>query len=142
MDQLRQTRKPTTCSERIKWWKIKWPTSQSDPDQTVEAIWKWAVDNIHHAAESIMGKTKPGQKVIDKQTWKGKGDVSECANYRPIRLLSHKIKIFERVLEQHIRSIVTSHPISAGSVPLMCSAADRKTTQCIWPFWTWRTRLS
>lgn len=40
-----------------------------DPGQTVEAMWKWAVDNIHHAAESIMGKTKPARKLIDKQTW-------------------------------------------------------------------------
>ncbi len=27
--------------------------------------------------------------------WKGKGDISECKNYRPIRVLSHTMKIFE-----------------------------------------------
>lgn len=31
--------------------------------------------------------------------WKGKGDVSECTKYRPIRLLCHTMKIYERILD-------------------------------------------
>ena len=38
--------------------------------------------------------------------WKNKGDVMECSNYRPIRLLCHTMKIFERVLDARLREIV------------------------------------
>uniref|UniRef100_A0A914WDC8 Reverse transcriptase domain-containing protein n=1 Tax=Plectus sambesii TaxID=2011161 RepID=A0A914WDC8_9BILA len=48
--------------------------------------------------------------------WKGKGDVSDCPNYRPIRLLCHSMKIFERVLDRRIRSIVTISTNQCGFV--------------------------
>jgi hypothetical protein len=58
-------------------------------------------------------------KIVDEDTalstwtisvtvpiWKGKDDVMECSNYRPIRLLCHTMKIFQRVLDARIRNIV------------------------------------
>ncbi len=50
------------------------------------------------------------------QIWKGKGDVSECKNYRPIRLLSHTMKIFERVLDSRLRGIINISPNQCGFV--------------------------
>ncbi|VDP36266.1 unnamed protein product [Heligmosomoides polygyrus] len=38
--------------------------------------------------------------------WKKKGSPADCSNYRPIRLLSHSMKIFERILDRRIREIV------------------------------------
>lgn len=48
--------------------------------------------------------------------WKGKGDVSECKNYRPIRLLCHAMKIFERVLDNRLRSIINISPNQCGFI--------------------------
>jgi Reverse transcriptase (RNA-dependent DNA polymerase)/Endonuclease/Exonuclease/phosphatase family len=48
--------------------------------------------------------------------WKGKGDVAECSNYRPIRLLCHSMKIFERIIDARIRNIVTITPNQCGFV--------------------------
>ncbi|KAL7837306.1 hypothetical protein SRHO_G00270170 [Serrasalmus rhombeus] len=48
--------------------------------------------------------------------WKGKGDATECINYRLIRLLCHAMKIFERVLDKRIRQVVTITPNQCGFV--------------------------
>ncbi|VDM75076.1 unnamed protein product [Strongylus vulgaris] len=38
--------------------------------------------------------------------WKNKGDIADCSTYRPIRLMSHTLKIFGRVLEKRLRAII------------------------------------
>ncbi|CAH9068624.1 unnamed protein product [Cuscuta europaea] len=35
--------------------------------------------------------------------FKNKGDVQECVNYRRIKLISHTIKLWERVIQQRLR---------------------------------------
>ncbi|EYC29925.1 hypothetical protein Y032_0005g2337 [Ancylostoma ceylanicum] len=40
--------------------------------------------------------------------WKGKGDSADCSSYRPIRLLCHTMKIFERILHPRLRAIVST----------------------------------
>ncbi|VDP47120.1 unnamed protein product [Heligmosomoides polygyrus] len=42
--------------------------------------------------------------------WKKKGSPADCSNYCPIRLLSHSMKIFERILDRRIREIVKHRP--------------------------------
>jgi len=46
--------------------------------------------------KSIPGEWKESTTV---PIWKNKGDSLSCNNYRPIRLLSHTLKIFERVVD-------------------------------------------
>lgn len=38
--------------------------------------------------------------------FKRKGSPAECSNYRPIRLLSHTMKVFERILDRRLRELV------------------------------------
>ena len=39
--------------------------------------------------------------------YKGKGDIKECKNYRAIKLMSHTMKLCERIIEARIRKEVT-----------------------------------
>jgi hypothetical protein len=38
--------------------------------------------------------------------YKNKKDVQDCANYREIKLMSHTIKLWERVIEHKLRRII------------------------------------
>ena len=35
--------------------------------------------------------------------YKNKGDIQNCENYRGIKLMSHAMKLWERVIEQRLR---------------------------------------
>jgi len=48
--------------------------------------------------------------------WKGKGDIADCSTYRPIRLMSHTLKIFERVIDRRLREIVKISENQCGFV--------------------------
>ena len=39
--------------------------------------------------------------------YKGKGDIKECGNYEGIKLMSHTMKLWERVIKARIRKEVT-----------------------------------
>ena len=45
-------------------------------------------------------------KSVILNCFKGKGDAMDRGNYRGLKLLEHPMKLFERVIEQHIRSAV------------------------------------
>ena len=57
--------------------------------------------------------------------YKGKGDIKECGNYRGIKLMSHTIKLWERVIEARIRKEVTIAEQQFGFMP------GRRTTDAI-----------
>ena len=46
--------------------------------------------------------------------YKGKGSVLECGNFRGIKLISHTIKLWERIIENRIREIVELGNIQFG----------------------------
>lgn len=66
--------------------------------------------------------------------WKGKG-VSKCINYRPILLLWHTMKIYERILDGHLQPH-QNHPKSMLSMlPVyFWRNTERKTRKSIWRF--------
>ena len=37
--------------------------------------------------------------------YKNKGDIQSCTNYREIKLMSHTMKLWERVIEHRLRAI-------------------------------------
>uniref|UniRef100_A0A7I4Y565 Reverse transcriptase domain-containing protein n=1 Tax=Haemonchus contortus TaxID=6289 RepID=A0A7I4Y565_HAECO len=55
--------------------------------------------------------------------WKKKGSLGDCTCYRPIRLLSHSMKIFERIVDSRIRDIVELTNNQCGFVA-GCSTID------------------
>ena len=57
--------------------------------------------------------------------YKGKGDIKECENYRRITLMSHSMKLWERIIEARIRKEVTIAEQQFGFMP------GRSTTDTI-----------
>ncbi|KAM3286481.1 hypothetical protein P3S67_025280 [Capsicum chacoense] len=57
--------------------------------------------------------------------YKNKGDIQSCNNYRGIKLLSHTMKILERVVERRLRRVVS---ISENQFGFM---SGRSTTEAI-----------
>ena len=49
--------------------------------------------------------------------FKGKGNVISCESYRGVKLLEHAMKIFERVPERRIRTLVNLNEIQLGFMP-------------------------
>ena len=46
--------------------------------------------------------------------YKGKGSLLDCGNYRGIKLMSHTMKLWERIIENRIREIVELRSIQFG----------------------------
>ena len=49
--------------------------------------------------------------------FKNKGDVQSCSNYRGIKLISHSMKLWERVVERRLRSELTFSEQQYGFMP-------------------------
>ena len=49
--------------------------------------------------------------------YKGKGDIQDCTNYRGIKLISHTMKIYERIIEQRIRNKTVMSEEQFGFMP-------------------------
>ena len=49
--------------------------------------------------------------------FKGNGDVLECNNYRGIKLMSHTMKLWERIIEARLREITKIADIQFGFRP-------------------------
>ncbi|KAL6579440.1 hypothetical protein OROMI_009656 [Orobanche minor] len=57
------------------------------------------------------------RKSILVPLYKNKGDVQDCSNYRGIKLMSHTMKLWERVIEQRIRKCVKITENQFGFMP-------------------------
>ncbi|VFQ71410.1 unnamed protein product [Cuscuta campestris] len=57
--------------------------------------------------------------------FKGKGDIQSCENYRGIKLLSHTMKVWERIIEYRVRKGVCISENQFGFMP------GRSTTEAI-----------
>ena len=58
--------------------------------------------------------------------YKGKGDIKGCGNYRAIKLMSHTMKLWERIIEARIRKEVIIAEKQFGFMP------GRSTTDAIY----------
>ena len=57
----------------------------------------------------LRGEKMPDEwrKSVLVPLYKDKGDIKECGNYRGIKLMSHTMKLWERIIEARIRKEVT-----------------------------------
>jgi hypothetical protein len=49
--------------------------------------------------------------------FKNKGDVQSCTNYRGIKLMSHTMKLWERIIEHHLRGVTNITENQFGFMP-------------------------
>ena len=80
----------------------------------------------------FFNKILRGEKIPDEwrrsvlvPLYKDKGDIKECGNYRGIKLMSHTMKLWERVIEARVRKEVTIAEQQFGFMP------GRSTTDAI-----------
>ena len=57
--------------------------------------------------------------------YKNKGDIQSCTNYRRIKLMSHTMKLWERVIEHRLRAIMRISMNQFGFMP------ERSTMEAI-----------
>ncbi|XP_070017191.1 uncharacterized protein LOC142172467 [Nicotiana tabacum] len=76
-----------------------------------------------------------GKKMLEEWRWsliiplyKNKGDIQDCNNYGGIKLLSHTIKIWERVVKRRVRRSVT---ISENQFSFMLERKDKIRNEVI-----------
>ncbi|XGW23906.1 hypothetical protein V3C99_005819, partial [Haemonchus contortus] len=102
----------------------------SGPDDVAADLWKskgwnpagWLTEFFNQVvAEKKVPESWQQSTTIP--IWKKKGSLGDCTCYRPIRLLSHSMKIFERIVDSRIRDIVELTTNQCGFVA-GCSTID------------------
>ena len=91
------------------------------PDKLPIEAWKALGDEGVNILCELMNKIFNGEKMpnIWRQSilvpiFKEKGDVQSCENYRGIKLMSHTLKLFERLIDKRLRSEVQLGPQQLG----------------------------
>ena len=51
--------------------------------------------------------------------YKEKGDIQDCVNYRGIKLMSHTMKIWERIIDRRLREETTIGDEQFGFMPYL-----------------------
>uniref|UniRef100_A0A7I4XRC0 Reverse transcriptase domain-containing protein n=1 Tax=Haemonchus contortus TaxID=6289 RepID=A0A7I4XRC0_HAECO len=102
-----------TVSETITAMKKMKSGKASGPDDVAADLWKsigwnpagWLTEFFNQlVAEKKVPESWQQSTTIP--IWKKKGSLGDCTRYRPIPLLSHSMKIFERIVDSRIRDIV------------------------------------
>ena len=93
-------------------------------DLTIEAIMVVAEmkpELLTYILQRIMADGIPDSWKKSKHIpiFKNKGDILECNNYRRIKLTSHFMKLWERIIEVRLRSIVNIRENQFGFRPGM-----------------------
>ncbi|VDP26856.1 unnamed protein product [Heligmosomoides polygyrus] len=116
-----------------KWWKKKigikeyfkkllneeFPRREAEEEQLTEGpIQPWAQEEVRKAIGKMKLGKAAGPDGVPVEAWKmpddwrnstiapifkQKGDASECSNYRGIKLISHTVKIYERLVDTRLQ---------------------------------------
>lgn len=94
------------------------------PDGIPVEVWKCMGGVAVRWLCVLFNKILRGDRMPDawRDSWvvplyKGKGDVQECKNYRGIKLLSHTMKLWERVIEARLRKTTSIGSGQFGFMP-------------------------
>ncbi|XP_063708920.1 uncharacterized protein LOC134837472 [Culicoides brevitarsis] len=93
------------------------------PDSIPSEFWKKSGQLGYKFLQILFNKILFGDKMPDDfrrsyllPFFKNKGDARNCSNYRGIKLMSHTMKIYERVFDSRIRAQVSLHKNQCGFV--------------------------
>ena len=116
LDELPTTEGPVQCfsldevkKQMAKMGKGKSCGPDELPIEAIQIILEYKPECILEAFNNILRSNKmpnDWRKSRIVHIFKGKGDVLECNNYRGIKLMSHTMKLWERMIEARLREII------------------------------------
>ncbi|KAK3507739.1 hypothetical protein QTP70_034844 [Hemibagrus guttatus] len=83
------------------------------PDDIPVEVWKFLGEAAVEFLTSFFNRVLESERMPEEwrrsvfvPIFKNKGDVQSCSNYRGIKLMSHTMKLWERVVEARLRKVV------------------------------------
>ncbi|KAK3530327.1 hypothetical protein QTP86_023932, partial [Hemibagrus guttatus] len=94
------------------------------PDDIPVEVWKCLGEEAVEFLASLFNRVLESERMPEEwrrsvlvPIFKNKGDVQSCSNYRGIKLMSHTMKVWERVVEARLRKVVEICEQQYGFMP-------------------------
>ncbi|KAK3567165.1 hypothetical protein QTP86_011304 [Hemibagrus guttatus] len=94
------------------------------PDDIPVEVWKCLEEAAVEFLASLFNRVLESERMPEEwrrsvlvPIFKNKGDVQSCSNYRGIKLMSHTMKVWERVVEARLRKVVEICEQQYGFIP-------------------------
>ncbi|KAK3549961.1 hypothetical protein QTP86_016841, partial [Hemibagrus guttatus] len=94
------------------------------PDDILVEVWKCLGEAAVEFLASLFNRVLESERMPEEwrrsvlvPIFKNKGDVQSCSNYRGIKLMSHTMKLWERVVEARLRKVVEICEQQYGFMP-------------------------
>ena len=94
------------------------------PDDIPVEVWKCLGEIALEFLTKLYNRTMESERMPEEwrdsiliPIFKNKGDVQSCSNYRGIKLISHSMKLWEKVVERRLRSELTFSEQQYGFMP-------------------------
>ncbi|KAK3511388.1 hypothetical protein QTP70_006111 [Hemibagrus guttatus] len=94
------------------------------PDDILVEVWKCLGEAAVEFLANLFNKVLESERMPEEwrrsvlvPIFKNKGDVQSCSNYRGIKLMSHTMKLWERVVEARLRKVVEICEQQYGFMP-------------------------
>ncbi|KAK3510535.1 hypothetical protein QTP70_009169 [Hemibagrus guttatus] len=94
------------------------------PDNIPVEVWKCLGEAAVEFLTSLFNRVLESERMPEEwrrsvlvPIFKNKGDVQSCSNYRGIKLMSHTMKVWERVVEARLRKVVEICEQQYGFMP-------------------------
>ncbi|KAK3514198.1 hypothetical protein QTP70_009439 [Hemibagrus guttatus] len=94
------------------------------PDDILVEVWKCLGEAAVEFLASLFNRVLESERMPEEwrrsvlvPIFKNKGDMQSCSNYRGIKLMSHTMKVWERVVEARLRKVVEICEQQYGFMP-------------------------